>query len=142
MHVKFASHRQYYTLVVAIHAGVHKGGRTEVPKAADNKKRANGSHASPKPLRQVDVARYDTPRNEQVERCQVADRVESLREQLKVLVCALVTTAEGTRITRVTNLISSDGRVWSRRHPNHILRRGKVSTAVKVPSFPRVPSSV
>lgn len=72
------------------HAGVQEGGRAKVPKAADNEERADGCHASPKPLRQVDVARYNTSRNEQIERGQVADRVQSLREQLEVLVCALL----------------------------------------------------
>lgn len=101
--MKSASYRQYNTFVVALHAGVHEGGRSKVPKTADNKKRADGSHPSPKPLCQVDVTRYDTSRNEQVERCQVADRVESLREQLKILVCALVTAAESTSNTRAIN---------------------------------------
>lgn len=75
-----------------LHAGVHEGGRPKVPKAADYEERADGCHAPPKPLRQVDIARYNASRDEQIERSHVADGVQGLREQLKVLVCALVVT--------------------------------------------------
>jgi len=56
-------------------AGVHKGSRTKVPKAAYNEERADGRHAPPKPLSQVDVSRYNASRDEDVERGHVADRV-------------------------------------------------------------------
>lgn len=70
-------------------AGMRKGGRTKVPKAADYEERADGRHAPTEPLGQVDVSCYNTSRDEEVERRHVADGVESLGEKLKVLVCAL-----------------------------------------------------
>lgn len=71
-------------------AGVHEGGRAKVPKTAYYEKRADGRHAPPEPLRQVDVSRYNASRDEDVERGHVADGVESLGEQFKVLVRTLI----------------------------------------------------
>lgn len=104
----YVPYHQNNTLVVPLDAGVHEGGRPKVPKAADYEKRADGCHAPSKPLRQVDVARHNASRNEQIERGHVADGIQSLREQLKVLVCALV--MERTAVDHV----SSDKRAIER----------------------------
>lgn len=72
------------------HAGLHDGGREKVPKRADDKKRANRSHPPPKPLRQVDVIGHEAPHDEEVERKHAPDRVQRLREQLKVLLGTLL----------------------------------------------------
>lgn len=79
---------------------MHEGGRPEIPKAADYKKCTDSSHAAPESLRQVDIARYDASRNKQVERRQVADGVESLGEQLKILVCALIWLQKSRRASK------------------------------------------
>lgn len=86
----YLTHRQNDAFVMPLHAGMHEGGRTKIPKTTNYEKSTNGGHAAPESLRQMDVPRYNASRNEEVERRQVADGVESLGEELKILVCALV----------------------------------------------------
>lgn len=62
----------------------------KVPKRADDHKCADRGHSPPKALRQVDIVGHNAPSDEKVERQHAPYRVQSLREQLKVLFGALL----------------------------------------------------
>ena len=71
-------------------AGLDGESPGKIPKRADDHECADRGHSSTKSLRQVDVVGHNTPSDEKVERQHAPDRVQSLREQLKVLFGALL----------------------------------------------------
>lgn len=71
-------------------AGLDGESPGKVPKRADDHKCADRGHSSPEALGQVDVIGHNASSDEKVDRQHAPDRVQSLREQLKVLFGALL----------------------------------------------------
>lgn len=89
MFSRAGTHHQNNALVVTLIASVHDGSRAKVPKATDDKKRADRGHSSPESLGQMKIPSYDASSNEQIEWYDKSYRIQGFREQLKVLCGAL-----------------------------------------------------